>query len=170
MRDDPYESMRARYQPRHTRVLFVGESRPSGGTFFFHGDSRLAQYTCEALGTRYGPFADVPAFLARFKALGCFLIDLCPNPVNHLPKKLRRKAHRAGEIELAVQFRHLKPRAIVVVMKAIAKSVARAAVAAATDVPRFELPFPSHGHEREYVSGLRDAVQELVRTGMLDAR
>ena len=165
---DPYEVLREKHKPARTRVLFIGESRPANGTFFFCGDSQLARYTCEAFGPEGGPVQVMSSFLKHFQALGCFLVDLCPEPVNHLPPCQRRRAQKAGEPALATTLRELSPLAILVVMRAIAPSVARsAALAGADTTPRDVLPFPAQGHQRKYVGGLREIVLRLTHDGVL---
>ena len=41
MPNNTYENLRNHYKPDKVEVLFVGESRPQGGTFFYQGDSTL---------------------------------------------------------------------------------------------------------------------------------
>jgi len=73
---------------------------------------------------------------------------------------------------LATTLSELSPLVIVVVMKAIAGCVAQAAALAAADTaPRYLLPFPTQGHQREYVCRLRKIVDRLKHDGVLsDAR
>lgn len=168
-RVDAYEALRERFRPSPIKVLFVGESRPANGTFFYRGDSRLARYTCEAFGPEGGLGLEMPAFLERFYSPGCFLVDLCPVPVNHLSGPERRRLRRTGEPALARILSDTRPSAIIVVMIGIAASVDRAATAAGAErVPRYVLPFPAQGHEREYVRRLRDTIARLREEGVLD--
>jgi hypothetical protein len=163
---DPYEICREQYKPLRTLVLFIGESRPSNGTFFYCGNSFLARYTCEAFCPEGSPFLEMEAFLAYFKTLGCFLVDLCPEPLNQRPQRERKRAHKLGVAALAGTLSELQPLAIVVVMKAISTSVTQA-VGAAKSVRRYDLPFPAQGHQRAYVARLRDIVSDLRRDGLL---
>jgi hypothetical protein len=163
---DRYEICRDKHRPLQTRVLFIGESRPKNGTFFYCGNSFLAQYTCEAFGPEGGPFLEMSAFLEHFRNLGCFLVDLCSEPVNHLPQTERKRARRAGEAVLADTLRKLRPRAVVVVMRAISQSVTRAVVTA-QPIRRYDLPFPAQGHQRQYVTQLREIVAVLTHDGVL---
>jgi hypothetical protein len=155
---DEYEILRMEFRPPRTKVLFIGESRPDNGTFFYRGDSRLARYTREAMGDEHDSLS---IFLERFQSLGCFLLDLCSEPVNGLPPSERRDARERGVKALGEKLKDIQPFAIIVVMKAIAESVAQALLQVNLEVPRYVLPFPAQGHEREYVSGLRDLVSQL---------
>lgn len=151
-----YEEVRGRHKPAQTRVLLIGESRPANGTFFYCGNSDLARYTREAFKDQYGPFVgDMEAFLRCFQRLGCYLVDLCPMPVNHLPTPERKRERRNAEQILSSALGELKARAFIVVMKAIAPSVIRAAATANVDLtPCHVLPFPAQSHQWAYVKGL----------------
>jgi hypothetical protein len=163
-----YEALRESFRPNPIRVLFIGESRPINGTFFYRGDSRLSMYTSMGFGYEGNP-NEVPAFLQLFCSLGCFLVDLCLEPVNHLPRRERRLLRHAVEPTLASILIDVQPMAIVVVMKGITTSVAHAATMAHADtIPRYELPFPAQSHEQEYVRRLRDVITHLQRDGVLD--
>lgn len=156
------EQIRNKYRPDSVSTLFVGESPPANGTFFYKGDSRLFRYTCEAFGCST---ADVSSFLSGFKSQGFFLVDLCSTPVNNLPPRERRRARNAGVPRLAREIEELQPKAIVVVMKAIADHVHRALGDSGLRPEQVHvLPFPAQGHEREYVSRLSALLRSLPRT------
>jgi hypothetical protein len=149
------ELLRAEYRPPQVRVLFVGESPPANGAFFYLGNSNLSRYTAEAFASVYGSYPSPQAFLTDFQKRGCYLIDLCPDPVNRLSKPQRRAARRAGIPGLAAALRELRPARIVVVMKTIEDSVLAARDRAGfTTVPLAALPFPAQGNQRRYVEGL----------------
>ena len=48
------EEMRARYRPAQVSVLFVGESAPAGGKFFYDGNNQMYRAFREALGPKLG--------------------------------------------------------------------------------------------------------------------
>jgi hypothetical protein len=58
-------------------------------------------------------------FLALFQASGCYLIDLCPEPVDPLNSKSRRAACRASEVSLARTIARLHPLMIATVVRSI---------------------------------------------------
>lgn len=168
MNTDPYEVIRESFRPNRIRVLFVGESRPNNGTFFYNGDSHLARYTCEAFSPQDGPMLDMPSFLEQFRALGCYLIDLCPQPVNGMSDPERKCAWLTGEPALAAAICTAQPLAIVVVKKSIAKSVARASDSASSvPIPKYVLPFPTYGHQPTYVADLRKLIFCFQQSGVL---
>ena len=77
------EKLRRSFRPHRITTLFVGESPPQGGTFFYRGDSVLYHKMREALGAS----AD---FLAEFKAKGCYLDDLVLYPINKMKEPMRK--------------------------------------------------------------------------------
>lgn len=156
------ERSRQAYRPATVRVLFVGESPPANGTFFYFGKSNLAQYTHEAFQRVYDRNMDPQQFLAAFCERGFYLVDLCQTPVNRLSKRARRAEHRAGVEELAAMLQELRPDRIVVVMKAIEPAVMKAvACAGLLGIPMDVLPFPAQGHQHEYVTGLTALLRRI---------
>jgi hypothetical protein len=144
------------------RLLFVGESPPSGGTFFYRGDSMLARCTREAFKRVYGEPGNMQQFLKAFRDRGCYLVDLSAEPVDGLEKPSRRRARRAGVAQLAEALRDLRPAQVVAVMKAIEPQVREAVVAADLAARAVtSLPFPAFGHQQEYIEGLATLLSSL---------
>mgnify|MGYP001281287515 CR=1 FL=1 len=114
-----FEALRASYRPEHVRILFLGESVPAGGMFFYSGNSNLVRHTCEAFAAVFGTPRDAHAFPQVFRDRGCHLVDLCNAPVNGLDRVARRKARNAGIPALARNLWELRPECVVVVGKAI---------------------------------------------------
>jgi hypothetical protein len=159
---DRFEVLRERYRPATVSILFVGESRPAGETFFYDGNSHLFRYTAEAFGYDAKKGIDPKAFLTHFRDLGCYLTDLCHLPVNHLPPRAREAERNSWVEALADTIQVVKPKAVVSVMKDIRPYVERAALS--TDVQlsgMWHLPFPAQGHQREYVAELRRVLTQV---------
>ena len=164
------ELLRRQYLPKEVRVLFVGESPPAGGTFFYAANSNLYFATEEAF------VAALPAragkdFLEEFRRMGCYLDDLCLEPVSRLDARnpLRVAARAEGQERLAEHLRIWRPKAIVVAMVAIAENVARAArEAGLEDVQEHVLPFPGRkAHRDRYVAELVILVTGFEAAGVL---
>ena len=135
------ERLRESYQPKRVRVLFVGEAPPASGAFFYQRDSGLYR----ALSTTFEdafPRLQGNDFLAEFRNLGCYLVDLCGRPVDRLGPFDRRRARRTGEARLAEVLSHLRPLAIVVVLRSIDENCARAERAAGWSGARIVVPYP----------------------------
>ncbi|MGH9678017.1 MAG: hypothetical protein ACRD36_13015, partial [Candidatus Acidiferrum sp.] len=71
------EKLRCSFRPKHITTLFVGESPPHGGTFFYKRDSLLYHRMKEA-------FSAGENFLTEFKANCFFLEDLVQYPINQI--------------------------------------------------------------------------------------
>jgi hypothetical protein len=152
-------------------LLFVGESRPAGGTFFYAGDSNLFRYTAQAFGCSTP--ADHKRFLEVFKNSGCFLTDLCATPITQLPNAARLTERTKGEAALAALIKERPPNAIVIVMKSLRLHVDRAIAAAGVPIGKenvFYLPFPVQGHQQEYVAELKRILRHLQDAGSLRLR
>jgi hypothetical protein len=163
------EELRQVHRPDKVRVLFIGESPPAGGTFFYRGDSDLCRHTQEAFSAAFGTgFAGAGDFLIHFWRAGCYLDDLCLVPVNHLSKAERRRERKRGVAPLAERIGAMSPGAVVVVMKGIAPQVEQAVKRAGlTRVPLYSLPFPAMGHQGSYMAGLAEALRELQGMGVV---
>lgn len=157
-----YEQLRHRYKPVNIRVLFVGESPPAGGTFFYKADSNLYHFTQRAFLDVFGVAFEDKRFLDSFKSIGCYLEDLCSRAINKTNKAERKRQWVAGVESLTKCIRAASPRAIVTVMRAIARHVNKAACKAGVDSTQiYSLPFPAFGHQQSYLVGLKKVLNKL---------
>jgi len=158
-------ALRARYRPSATRVLFVGESSPAGGTHFYRADSNLYRATREAFGVGLS-VADPPereAFLAWFQELGCCLVDLADHPVDRSAAAERTRAVDAGIPALARTIREVQPARVIVVLRRIAPAVRRAARDVEFDDRAIDvLPFPTRQWRPVYVDQLAGILSHVL--------
>jgi hypothetical protein len=68
------EEIRKRFGPEQIATLFVGESAPASGDFFYCGNNAILRHFQRATEKALGP--SELAFLDRFKSYGWFLDDL----------------------------------------------------------------------------------------------
>jgi len=73
------EDIRHSFRPAEIRVLFVGESAPQSGKFFYKGNSQVYGYMEKYLGQKL--FQTCNNFLENFKAASYYLDDLVLTPV-----------------------------------------------------------------------------------------
>lgn len=146
---NPIEQARAHYRPKPIITLFVGESPPQSGKFFYYGNTALARYMSVAL--RAVGLGDGGDFLDRFKGYGWYLDDLVLEPVNRLTRSQRTAACLRACVSLADRIAEYRPLAIVTIMLRIKDVVESAAVAAGSDAPRFAVPFPGNGQQRRFL-------------------
>jgi hypothetical protein len=158
------ERLRRRYRPAKVRLLFIGESPPASGRFFYRGDSGLYRAMREAFQIADASIGD-EAFLTAFQAAGCYLIDLCPEPVDDLDSASRRAAHRQAEASASSAIARLRPSTIVTLLRSIEGIVANAAAGANWSGEVIHLPYPgrwSH-HKGAFVRGVVPAICGLLR-------
>jgi hypothetical protein len=168
------EVVRRQFLPNNVSLLFIGESPPAGGTFFYLANSKLYGATKEAFRSALPDRVRGPNFLERFAELGCYLDDLCLEPVNHLKldnplaKAKRLRLRKQGEAPLAKRMRDFAPRHVVAVTKSIEENVWRALDLAELDVAIDALPFPGRmAHRDRYVDELVEILKLARGRGLL---
>jgi hypothetical protein len=163
------EELRRAYRPPQMKILFVGESPPAGGTFFYKGDSGLARYTKLAFQRAYG-LSDLAMddFLHGFKAAGCYLDDLCLEPVNRMGWSDRRAAWKRAVDPMASRLREYSPSLIVPILRSIENIVRQAAERSGfSERLRGALPYPGMGNHVRYVAELSRLLVELREASIL---
>lgn len=167
--DTALEALRSSFRPDTVRVLFIGESPPAGVTFFYLANSNLARCTQDAFKVVFGETAGTgQSFLSFFKNLGCYLDDLCPQPINHVEKSQRRLCHAQAVDGLAARLHAYSPQVIVIVKKDIERFVEKARDQAGIKSVKIEvLPFPAMGHQTTYQRELEKIIRSLQRTNIL---
>lgn len=160
------ESLRRRFRPACVRLLFIGESPPASGRFFYRGDSGLYRAALQAFHAVDPSITDAN-FLAVFQASGCYLIDLCWKPVDHLDLPSRRAACQTSEASLSRTIGWLHPLKIVTVLRSIEANVTRAAFHADWHGPFLHLPYPGRWsrHRDVFVDTLKPSIRALARQG-----
>jgi hypothetical protein len=162
------EGLRRRYRPSRVRVLFVGEAPPSSGRFFYQRDSGLYRALRQAFLAAL-PREPARDFLLTFRARGCYLVDLCGEPVDDLDAEARAALRRAGEAALARTIRRLRPETVVTLVRAIVPNVRRAEADAGWEGERLDVPYPGrwHAHRQAFttvfVPWLRRAIPPPAR-------
>ncbi len=167
-----YAQARNRYKPDEVKILFVAESPPSSGGYFYFsetiGKDHLFREMMKALGLwsrsqRMERGIDKRPLLEKFRSKGFFLIDTCELPVDKLPKRERRSAINQGATTLESRVRRLDPSHIAVVKTTVFRPVFEALERAGLGgrvLNKSALPFPNHGHQRRFRNGVRRFVKE----------
>jgi hypothetical protein len=135
------EHLRLQYRPERVGLLFIGESPPASGRFFYRRDSGLYRAMREAFQAVDPSIAD-ETFLETFCGSGCYLIDLCSEPVDRLDAGLRLSKCAAGEATLSRIIARLRPGTIATVVRSIEGNVIRAAAQAKWTGRMVQLPYP----------------------------
>jgi uracil DNA glycosylase superfamily protein len=147
--------LRRSFRPKRVRVLFVGESPPASGRFFYHADSGLYRAIREAFMKAFPDLREAD-FLESFRGMGCYLVDLCERPVDRLKTKARRAACLAGEPSLSRTLGNLRPQVVIAVVRSIAENVTRSEHRAGWTGTHVELPYPGRWirHRKAFVEEL----------------
>jgi len=161
------EALRRRFRPSNVRVLFVGESPPASGRFFYRRDSGLYR-AMRNLFELADPSVSDENFLQKFQECGCYLVDLCSEPVDKLESNARRAAHVAGERSLRRKIGRLQPEVIVSLCRSILPSVSRAATAANWTGPIMEVPYPGRWihHNRIFTAKLLPLAKGILQSAL----
>jgi hypothetical protein len=139
------ERLKRRYRPASVRVLFVGEAPPASGRFFYQADSGLYRALRDTFANVF-PGVGERDFLESFQSLGCYLVDLCGRPVDHLPLNQRLKASSDSEVRLAGVLKRFRPEIVITVVRSISANVRRSEQRANWSGIHIELPYPGRWH------------------------
>jgi hypothetical protein len=158
------EQLRRSFRPALVRLLFIGESPPASGRFFYQRDSGLYRAMRDAFRWAVPAIGDED-FLTVFRSSGCYLVDLCPEPVDHLDSKSRRALCRAGQPSLSRTLTRLQPVMVATLLRSIEDNVRQAALRADWRGPLIHLPYPGRWsrHRTAFVKALAPAIRGLAR-------
>lgn len=141
------EAQRQLFRPERISVLFVGESAPAGGTFFYFANSVLYRGLHQALFEKLGMPSD---FLSAFSKAGYYLDDLVLIPANWERPADRRRLHRQYILSLTDRLKEYQPAAIVSLLKSIGKAVEQARELSGLRVPHYIVSFPGNGRQVDF--------------------
>lgn len=151
--------MRASYRPAKIQVLFVGESAPAGGAFFYKQTGQVHDQFRRTLAPLVG---ESPSFVRAFKRAGFYLDDLVLQPVNRLSRSERNAAHAVSIPSLARRLADYEAPQVVGFMKGIAEPL-RSAIAASGQVCQFDVvPFPGNGRQAEFRAAMNAIMPKLL--------
>jgi len=160
LNESEQEKARLNFKPKNIRFLFIGESMPSGGTFFYFENSNLYNYTKEAFLKNFNwPNKE---FLKYFMSNGFYLDDLCQEPINQLSESDKRKARKAYEQSLAIRIKEYNPLNVLSTPKSIHKNVISAINLSGLRIENYSLPFPAMGNQYKYVLKLDNLLKDVI--------
>lgn len=144
-------------------MLFVGESRPASGRFFYARDAGLYRAVRDAFAAAVDETVDDANFLLRFQQCGCYLTDLCLDPVDDLPARARREAYVPGAAPLTRLIAEHQPATVVVLLKSIELNVRLAAMQAQWMGELIVTPYPGRWkqHRAEFLERVVPVLREL---------
>ena len=157
------ERLRRPFRPKRVRLLFIGEAPPYSGRFFYSRNSGLYRAMRDAFQSVDSTIDD-DKFLTVFQAAGCYLIDLCPEPVDHLDPESRKAARHAGEASLSQEIGRIWPATLAPVLRSIAGNVSRAACNVDWHGPIIHLPYPGRWDRQRtaFIETLAPTLRKLI--------
>jgi len=155
--------LQRRYRPADLKLLFIGEAPPVSGRFFYRCDSGLYRAIRDSFRILDPSITDAD-FLDVFQAAGCYLIDVCLDPVDHLDPASRRASCLANETALARTIKALRPPTIVTMLRSIRENVERATSRAGWRGRLIDLPYPGRWtrHRDIFVNKLVPELRSLT--------
>ena len=154
------EAIRKTFRPKRIRTLFVGESAPRSGKFFYRGDSKMRLYMERVVKSVLGESDD---FLNTFKKCGWYLDDLVLTPVNHLTTSERKAKCRKAQNKLAARIAEYQPEAIVCLLSRIENIVEAAKIESGSTASFYSVPFPGNGHQKRFHAEMKKIIPKLPR-------
>ena len=148
------EEIRRSFRPDAITTLFVGESAPQSGKFFYSGNSSLFYAMKRAFGGQ-------PMFLEDFKSKGFYLDDLVLVPVNKLEENERSRLRWSSTAGLAQRLLKYRPEAVVIVMQAIKPMVREAMRGAGLSYQPFCTPHPAFGNWTRFHTAMTKIIDSL---------
>jgi hypothetical protein len=153
-----FEELRKSFRPSLITTLFVGESAPASGRFFYRGDSSLFRAMKREFGSR-------ETFLEDFKKKGFYLDDLVLTPINKLGRHERSRQRQEAVPKFARRLAEYKPKAMVVVMRAILPTVRRSMRVAGISYEPFCVPHPAFGNWARFSNAMKEIIDSLPVAG-----
>jgi hypothetical protein len=159
------ERLRRSYRPERLHLLFIAESPPASGRFFYRADSGLYRAMREAFQAVDPSITDAN-FLSTFQSSGHYLVDLCPEPVDRLDAKSRRAECRSAEQSLSKAIGQLRPPIIATVVRSIERNVLTAVSAANWGGNMIHLPYPGRWIQNK--EAFLNKIAPIIRIGTPD--
>jgi hypothetical protein len=151
------EDLRRSFRPDRITTLFVGESAPRSGKFFYSQNSGLYRavklaFHCEG------------DFLTAFRAKGFYLDDLSLVPVNGMAPTERRRQCEASIDSLTGRLKDYMPQAIVILVRSIDTWVREAAKQAELNIPIYTTTYPGRfqNHRERFQNEMAVIIPQLL--------
>jgi len=159
MSEEDYKKMREPYIPTRVEVIFVLESPPRSGKYFYNPDGTvteplfMAMMTC-VLGYDKDAVPVKSEGLREFAAQGYLLVDATYSPVNKLKKKKRDEVIRKNSSRLMNELRKFSrsKNTRIILVKANVCRILEPLLKKQFNVANegVVIPFPAYGHQKDF--------------------
>jgi len=165
-----YLDLRARHRPGTVKFLFVLESPPTSGNFFYDPTGRVTEPLFSAMMKIIGHEASSKEDgLAAFASKGCFLVDATYRPVNQIQNQNRRNQVILSDLPDLIQdlrsiIESQADKINIVLVKAnICRLLEERLSAIGMNVinDKIMIPFPSHGNQKRFYENMRKVLKSV---------
>lgn len=169
-----FKEISSKWRPKRIKLLLIGESPPAQekNYFFYAPNSDLYNFTKKAFENVYkDKINEYSTFLNFFMDLGCFLDDLCEEPINYIKdKNLRKREWQDSVQSLKRRFIKYHPLITICIMIQIQEYVQEAIQQSVVNTKYLQLPFPAFNKKNinNYIAGLSEILKSLRKEKILD--
>lgn len=159
-----YLDLRAKYRPAKIKLIFVLESPPTSGNFFYDPAGKVTDPLFSAMMKMIGHEASSKEDgLTAFAHKGFFLVDATYRPVNHIKNQKRRNRAILSDLpDLILDLKDIiesqQDKINIVLVKAnICRLLEERLMAVGVNVinNKTVIPFPSHGNKERFHENIR---------------
>lgn len=164
-----YLNLRSKHQPYRVEVIFVLESPPARGNFFYDPTGKVTEPLFSAIMKLIGYEAlTKEEGLNAFACKGFFLVDATYQPVNHIKNEKKRRQAILSDLPYLIQdLKHIigsqrLPVKIVLVKTNICRLLEEPLKGNGINVINngIVVPFPSHGHQNKFQVNIKKVLAQ----------
>jgi hypothetical protein len=168
------ERLREEWNPQREgikiRILFIGESPPEPGRFFYNRNTALYYATFCAFSRVFR--VSEPEFLEFFQKSGCYLYDMLKVPGQKIKeiKKVDKSILNQAKEDLKNFIRNTRPDVVIVILKTVYGEIEKILSQLRKEgiIKSYDsLPFPTPKCFNEYVERLCNILNQLIKQGIL---
>lgn len=156
------EHIRESHRPNNIRILFVGESPPKIGKFFYV-ESLMTTFISKPFELRFNiTFNNNQDFIDFFKNKDCYLDDLCTEPVDKLPPNIRKQKLIESVKPFSKKLAEMKPLVVISILKRIEPYVVNSIELSGIDTKFYSVPFPGFGNQKRFKQEVLDILNKYL--------
>jgi hypothetical protein len=156
---NPLEELRHSFRPDRITALFVGESAPRSGKFFYTQNTGLYR----AMKSAFHWNGD---FLSGFRSNGFYLDDHSLIPVNGMEPNERKRQCEESVVSFANRLGQYKPAALVILVRRIDRWVRESVQQAGLTLPIHNTTYPGRfqNHRERFQNEMAVIIPRLFET------
>lgn len=175
MNEEYYLHLRNKYRPKNLKIVFVVESPPASGQYFYDEDGSVSEPLFFAMMKllKFNP-QNKRDGLCYFAESGHFLVDATYEPVNKFTGKIRENKILKNFENLVADLKKLgDPKKInIILIKAnICHLLEPRLLSSGFNVQNngMVIPFPTHGHQNRFLSQTQKVIGGLTENSSIAA-